>query len=294
MNTRAAEANLSLLGIVGHRIGHTLSPAMHTAAFRHLGLPYRYGVFDADETMLGPLLRSLRTLKFRGANVTVPYKQAVIPHLDNLSEEAEAIGAVNIIVNNGGVLEGHNTDVYGVRFALQDVAEAIRGSSAVVFGAGGGARAVLFALSHYFSPAEIVIVNRTAPHAAALTAEIGKRFPGVRFRSVDDASSAAAAIANCTLIVNATTVGMAPQAAADPLPQGVVMKDTHVIFDIVYTPFKTQLIHKAERSGARTIPGVAMLLGQGEEAFRMFTGEAFPVSIARDALMRELLTTAES
>ena len=141
------------VGIIGHPIAHTLSPAMHTAAFDELGIPFTYGVFDVVDGFLPALLASLRKNGFAGVNITIPHKQRVIPLLDTVDEDAMAIGAVNTIVNRGGKLTGYNTDVAGIRQALEPFKERIRNVSVVILGAGGGARAAAYAISKDFLPA---------------------------------------------------------------------------------------------------------------------------------------------
>ncbi len=136
MNSQAHQR----VGIIGHSIAHTLSPAMHTAAFDKLCLPFRYGVFDVADEFLWALLAALRKNGFAGANVTIPYKERIIPLLDDVNEDAEAVGAVNTIVNHDGTLTGYNTDVAGIQQALAPFKERIRNVSVVVLGAGGGAR----------------------------------------------------------------------------------------------------------------------------------------------------------
>ncbi len=265
-----------------------MSPAMHTAAFKQLHLDYVYGVFDVNEEMLSPLLSAIRKQNFRGANVTVPYKEAVIPLLDKISEEASVIGAVNTIVNNNGMLEGYNTDAFGIFSSLNPVKEKIEGNNVTVMGAGGGARAAVYTIAKHFSPKSITIVNRTAEHAKSLAQEFGVKYNSIHFTGIGSDSGANHYIQDSKLIVNATTVGMKPNSTFHPLPPSCQLNSMQIVFDIIYNPMQTRLMAIAKEQGAKTIGGIEMLIGQGIKAFQLFTHSDFPVETARDVLMKEL------
>lgn len=286
MNTLSVERKH--LGVIGHPLGHTMSPLMHTTAITMAGIPYDYGVFDVVEEMVEPLLVSLRKRNFRGANVTVPYKKTVMPYLDTISDEAVAIGAVNTIVNDDGILTGYNTDILGVQYSLREYEDAIRGNDVAVFGAGGAARSVLFALSTFFAPRSITIINRTPSTGSALSKEFREKFPSVKFEWSGTVQNSIKSLDSAKLIINTTSVGMLPDGGSHPLPHGFVMKNTHIIFDIVYNPLKTALLQMAETIGARTISGLEMLVGQGDAAFKLFTGTSFPIDQIRTTVWSAL------
>jgi len=174
------------IGIIGQSIHHTMSPVMHTSAFKKLNLDYNYGVMDVTPEMLPNLISSLRTLNFRGANVTIPYKEKVVHLVDEVSEEAKMINAVNTIVNNNGRLVGYNTDAHGVYISLAYYAEEIKNNYVVIFGAGGAARATVYAVAKFFSPKRIMIVNRTLENATAITEEFAPKFRLTKFFSTND------------------------------------------------------------------------------------------------------------
>jgi shikimate dehydrogenase len=287
-NSGSAARTQRKIGIIGHRLSHTMSPAMHTAAFREKNLDFVYGVFDVNEEMLPPLLMSLKKRNFRGANVTVPYKQTVIPYLDAVSEEASSIGAVNTIVNNNGRLEGYNTDAFGVFASLLPFKERIEKKEIVILGAGGGARSAIYIIAKHFSPYSITIVNRTIQNAAAVAVEFEKKFAAIRFSGIAPDAEASKTVDRAALIVNTTTVGMKPNENILPLPVSSVLKNSHIVFDIIYNPLETMLLKKAKEAGATTISGMEMLLGQGVKAFELFTGNDFPVEVAREAVLKEL------
>lgn len=277
-----------ITGIIGRSLGHTLSPLMHNTAYKELNLNFVYGVFQVAPDMLRPLLESFRRLGIRGANVTIPYKQDVIPFLDSIDDDALTVGAVNTIVNDNGIVTGYNTDIDGVRASLHRYAGDIDGRSAVILGAGGAARAVLHALATSCKPSRIVIVNRTKVAAAALALEAGKKYASVDILAAATDAVAAQEIARAVLIVNTTSVGMTPETDSSPLPADIVLRGDQIVFDTIYSPARTTLLQTAARNGAKTISGVDMLVEQGAKAFTLFTGKEFPIVAARAAVQRAL------
>jgi shikimate dehydrogenase len=277
-----------LTGIVGRSLGHTLSPLMHNTAFKELNSDFKYGVFQVRPEMIGHLFAAVRTFNIRGLNVTIPYKQTVMEYTDELSDEASAIGAVNTVVNENGRLIGYNTDAAGVEISLNRFANRIAGTSVVIFGAGGAARAVIYSLATVFAPAKIVIVNRTPDHAATIVKEFRGRFPKTFFVVADTVESIVQENRAASTIVNTTSIGMHPDVNGTPLPDSVQIRADQIVFDIVYTPLETALIRQARTAGAQTVSGLDMLLGQGAKAFELFTQLRFPMEAARAALLREL------
>lgn len=277
-----------MIGIIGHKLTHTLSPVMHTTAFKKLNLDFTYGVMDVTPGMLPNLIASMRALNFRGANVTVPYKQDVIPLIDEVSEEAKMIGAVNTIVNNSGRLVGYNTDAHGVYISLAYYAEEIKNNHVVIFGAGGAARATVYAVAKFFAPKRIMIVNRTVENAKKIAEEFGPKFRLTKFFYTNDSEVTIREMEVAALVINTTSVGMKPLVHFHPLPPNAKIQKNQIVLDIVYNPLETALLQFASRFGARTISGVEMLLGQGAKAFELFTHQEFPIAIAREAVIKEL------
>ena len=290
--TQARKSTKKLVGIIGHPIVQTLSPAMHTAAFEQLGLPFVFGVFDVTLEFLPALVASLRMKNIAGANVTISHKQEVMRLLDAVTDDAARLGAVNVIVNRDGVLTGHNTDFVGVEHSLEPVRARLRGASILILGSGGGAGAVAYALSKGFSPGRIRIYNRTTDRAVAMTDKFQRLFPSIRFDTVADQQSISSAIVESTLIVNTTSVGMTPNIESLPVPEHAAFSNQQIIFDIIYNPVETALLRRARASGALTINGVDMLVYQGAAAFELWTGKKFPVELARSVLL-DALTTKE-
>jgi shikimate dehydrogenase len=274
------------LGIIGHQISYTLSPAMHTEAIRVLGLSGTYGVFDVAAGMLPGLITAMRKENIRGANVTQPHKETVIRFLDELSDDARALGAVNTIINTNGVLRGENTDVDGVRASLLPYRNEIRDHAVLVFGAGGASRAVIYAAAEC-GPSTIMIRNRDHGRALQLVDMFRRMFPDVVFDAVEPAHIPRA-IGDSVLVVNTTTVGMKPDTAACPVPEAVRFSNHQIIFDIIYSPLLTVMLQRGEAEGAAVINGLEMFIQQGARAFTLWTGRPFPAHEARERVLREL------
>ena len=272
------------VGIIGYPLRHSVSPAFQQAAFDHLGIDATYLAWETPPDALAERMESLRGPGLLGANVTVPHKQAVVPFLDEVSQAAQDTGAVNTIVNQKGRLTGHNTDVSGFLRALQaDAGFQAQGKRVLVLGAGGSARAVVYGLLKE-GAGQVTIANRTVERAHRLIEAVGS--PG----NVDAVLLEPAALSNgCDLIVNCTTLGMrhAPGETETPLP-GDAIPASSLVYDLVYNPEETPLLQAAARAGARTLGGLPMLIYQGAEAFRLWTGRDAPVEVMFQAARRAL------
>lgn len=271
------------VGLMGWPVRHSLSAVMHQAAFDALGLDWAYLLLPVAPERLGDGTRGLRGLGFVGANVTVPHKEAVMRHLDEVTMEARAIGAVNTIVVREGRMVGTNTDALGFLRGLREAGVEPRGARAVVLGAGGAARAVLYAL--LAAGAQVTLVNRTSARAAALA----RRFEGlfqakIRLLGPGSAGGLTQALGQATLLVNTTPVGMTPHVDRSPLPAGVRLGSHLAVNDLVYNPRRTRLLDAARVAGATPIDGLGMLLHQGAAAFSLWTGRPAPLDIMRAAL----------
>jgi len=258
--------------------GHSLSPVMHNAAFEHLGLDARYEALGVSEAELPEAVARLREGGVYGANVTIPHKLAVMPLLDALSPEAQLIGAVNTIVNRGGVLTGHNTDATGFLKALTaDTGYDAESRDVVLLGAGGSARAVALALLRV--GATLGIANRTHEKAEALAHAL-ERYGDVAAIRPSDLSRA---VQRASLLVNTTSAGHETHAPGrSPLPHGVLPRE--MVVDIIYRPAKTPLLEAAEREGLKTQNGLPMLVYQGAEAFELWTEQPAPTAVMFGAL----------
>ncbi len=253
-------------------MGQSISPFMHSAAFAAMGLNARYDAFQTGDA--AEAVRMIRRMGLRGASVTIPFKEAVLPLLDGVEEEARTIGAVNTIVHENGRIEGYNTD--GTGFA-RDIEEwiGIRGRSFLILGAGGAARAAVFSLIQ--AGGQPFIVNRTAERARALADRFGCgwRLFGEIGRLRPDC------------LINTTPVGMFPQMDTSPLAAGELSRFPFVL-DMIYNPARTRLLREAERAGCAVRSGVGMFVHQGAEQIRLWTGMEPPREAMRKAVLERL------
>jgi shikimate dehydrogenase len=275
-HTRAA-------GVIGSPIRHSLSPVIFNAAFGAAGLDWAYLAFDVPEGAAGLAMGGMRALGLEGLSVTMPHKAAVIDALDGLSDDAEALGAVNCITRRGALLHGDNTDGPGFIDALQiDEGIAVSGSRCAVVGAGGAGRAVARALARA-GAASIVIVNRSPDPAARAAALVGDV---ARVGSTNDLEAA-------ELVVNATPLGMGVVVTTtgepEPLPVDVDRLGAgQVVIDLVYHPAVTPFLAAARERGLRTVNGLGMLIHQAAHAFRLWTGEDPPLEAMSAAAVASL------
>ena len=272
-----------LLGIVGWPIEHTLSPTMHNAAFAALGMNWAYLALPVPPRQLGTALLGMVALGFRGGNVTVPHKQAVMPYLNDITKSAQAIGAVNtIVVDNNGQTVGDNTDWAGFLATLREKGFVSRGRRALVLGAGGAARAVAYALAR--SGTQVVILNRTLLRAQALVEHLAPSVPTSSLSSRPlNHDALAEEAARADLLVNTTPVGMWPHEEASLWPDTVPFPPHLLTCDLIYRPRETKLLRQAQQAGAATVEGMGMLVHQGVLAFEMWTGHPPPLEVMRAA-----------
>jgi shikimate dehydrogenase len=293
MTKCSIDGQTQLVGLIGWPVAHSLSPVMHNAAFDALGLNWRYVPLPVPPGQLEAAINGLPALGFRGANVTVPHKEAVLPLLHALSPSARAMGAANTLLvardKNVGQVRGHNTDAQGVRDALQRGGFDPAGRRVVVVGAGGAARAVVRCLLAA-EVQEIVLLNRTEARGRRLVADmLPPAERACRLRALALRPTALVERArSADLLVNATPVGMWPQTGASIWPAEVPVPPHLTVFDLVYTPRETRLLAQARAAGATPIGGLEMLLGQGARAFALWTGESAPVKVMRAACVRAL------
>lgn len=261
-----------LYGIIGNPVTHSLSPAMHNAALEASDINGAYLPFpalDIKEAVIG-----VRGLGVQGVSVTIPHKENVMALLDDLDPVAVKIGAVNTIVNRDGHLTGLNTDWLGATRALAEKVE-LKGTNAVILGAGGSARAIGFGLLE--KGVKFVLCSRTESRGQALAEELS--CPWISLADADQLSG--------KILINATSVGMVPHIENTPLP-GELLSRFQVVMDIVYAPMQTRLLREAENAGCDVINGLEMLLYQGVAQFELWTGKTAPVSVMREALREAL------
>lgn len=276
-----------ICGLIGDPVAHTVSPAMHNAAFREMGLDFVYLPFRVSREELARAVDGIRALNIRGFNVTIPHKVAVIPLLDGLDPMAERVGAVNTVVNNDGELRGYNTDAAGFMQALLEQGVVPEGKDIVVLGAGGASRAISYILAE--RGARLTVLNRQLELDAA--EEMAQRISEELEKPVRvlelSLANLAAALEGAEVLVNATSVGMSPDCGESPVPAGL-LKAGLLVFDIVYNPIRTKLLEEAEAAGARAVGGINMLAWQGALAFEKWTGQPAPLDLMRREALRAL------
>ncbi len=286
-----------VLGVIGDPVEHSLSPLLHNHVLGKLGLDYRYLPFHVRSDLGGAVVAAMHTLGLSGLNVTIPHKQVVRDQLDLLSAEAEAVGAVNAVGwDASGNPIGHNTDVAGFEKSLEirDLLGCLDGGTAVVLGAGGAARAVLYALARN-GISHVSVVNRTHSRAEELAGWFTYRFPNVGLSVIPLAETRdlANALSSAAIMVNVTPLGMAPGTGHSPLPNGVLPPEGAVVYDTIYTPEHTVLLKDAGQAGCVTVGGLDMLIIQGMESLEWWLGYEVGWPEMLDEL-RELLNEALS
>lgn len=274
-----------LFGVMGSPIEHTLSPAIHTAGIASVGMNAVYLPLSVEKAQLAAAVKGAVALGFVGWNVTIPHKRAIMEFLDEITEDAEKIGAVNTIVRDGGRLIGHNTDVAGVLAGLSRAGVTVQGKQAVILGAGGAARAVLWGLI-CVGAERILIAARSGEKAEKLAAE---------FHDSGDVRSAAwtdkiyeKALETADIIVNTTPLGMTPNLDVMPHILWEKLKSDAVLYDVIYTPRETRFLREGRERGHLTVNGEDMLTVQGAKAFELWTGKYPNVAAMRHALRRAL------
>jgi shikimate dehydrogenase len=266
--------------LIGHPVAHSLSGAMQQAAFDQLGIDATYELWDRPPIELADAIAEIRGDDFLGANVTIPHKERVVPLVDRLTEEGQATGAVNTITREGKRLVGHNTDVAGFKVALDKiVGKQKMPRNAVVLGAGGGARAVVYGLIREGFQ-RIIVFNRHLHRAEGLVKHFGRTAAHMELRAMPwHESIIEAELAKTKLLVNATSIGLTSDES--PVPAEVLHGDL-LVLDVIYA--QTRLLRDAAAAGADTSDGELMLLHQGAAAFTLWTGQPAPLDLMQQKL----------
>ena len=278
-----------LIGLLATPIRHSMSPTMHNNAFAMLGLNYAYLAFEVGQQELPSAVQAIRTLEMRGANISMPNKQAILPLLDDLAPAAKLAGAVNTVVNDHGKLTGYTTDGIGFMQALAAENIDLRGEKMVLAGAGGAGTpiAIQAALD---GVKEIVIVNRTTDPQGSQAQKNVKIIneqtnAHARFVPLADQAQFKAELADATIYCDATGVGMKPLADQSLITDPSWLREDLIVYDTVYAPRTTKLMTIAQAAGVRHVfNGLGMMLYQGAEAFQLWTGQAMPVQAIADLL----------
>lgn len=261
-----------LYGIIGHPLGHTMSPALHNWGFERCGIAAAYMAFPTAPAALADFMSALRTLPIAGASVTIPHKETVMPFLDGMTERARTVGAVNTLYWDGDRLMGENTDITGFLSPLRPHAGRIR--SALVLGAGGAAKAVLAGLQE-LGVAEVHMANRSRERAEQVAAPFGAMVVPWEERAHVQAD----------LVINSTPLGMSGENAEhSPYPSEAFGASGGIAYDLVYNPLRTRFLREAEAAGWEVLDGLHMFAAQGQEQFRIWTGVELPLEDVRERI----------
>ena len=277
------KGSTNIVGLIGHPVEHSFSPPMHNAAFEKLGMDYAYIAFDVDPNNLGSAIEGAKSLNIKGFNVTIPHKIEVMHFLDEIDEVAGLIGAVNTIDFKN--MKGYNTDGIGAVRAIEDVIS-IKDKNVVIAGAGGASRAISFYLAKYGADS-ITILNRNVDRAISLAGDVldSGLIADVQADSISEINNY---LSDADILVDTTPMGMHPHVDDEPIARAEDMHEDLVVFDAVYNPNETVLIKEAIKSGAKPVYGIKMLLYQGAESFKIWTGVDAPVDEMEKALRQTL------
>ena len=273
------KGSTNIVGLIGHPVEHSFSPPMHNAAFDALGMDYAYVAFDVNPAELQKAIEGAKSLNIRGFNVTIPHKIEVMKYLDEIDDVARLIGAVNTIDFKN--LKGYNTDGIGAVRAIEEVIS-IKNKNVVIAGAGGASRAISFYIAKYGADS-LTILNRNVDKAQSLAGDVSNSglIDDVKSDSINEIN---AYLADADILVDTTPLGMHPHINDQPIATAENMHDELVVFDAVYNPNETVLLKQAIEAGAKPVYGIKMLLYQGAESFKIWTGADAPVDIMEKAL----------
>lgn len=272
-------------GVIGYPIEHTLSPAMHNAAFEALRLDYVFLAFKVKPKNVADAANGARALNIRGLNVTMPHKTKVISHLDRVDLSAQIVNSVNTILNKENMLFGFNTDGVGAIKALKENGVEIKGRKVLLLGAGGAARAIAYNIAKEAD--ELAVLNRTVKPAQALSKLLEQSFNKKIVYGSLSPSDIQKNLQDSDILINATSVGMKPKADVSPVAAKLLHPNLSVM-DIVYNPLETKLAKDAKAAGAKVVSGVEMLIYQGAASFELWTGKGAPVAVMRKAALNHL------
>jgi shikimate dehydrogenase len=277
-----------LLGVVGNPLSHSISPELHNTLSNYLGVDAVYMPLKVDREKLGDAIQGLKALDFKGFNVTIPYKSDVVKYVDEISEEASFIGAVNTIKNIDNRLYGYNTDVDGfVNSFKEEAGMGFTGKKVMIIGAGGAARAIAVGVA-YNGAKKITLLNRTLSKAMQIADIIISNIPPYKERpdSVEsfqlDDDLSAEVLQQADIIINTTSLGMHPDIDRMPVAASAEFNPNQIVYDVIYNPSKTRFLQQAGNRGCKTINGLGMLIYQGIKAYEIWMNITVPREITRE------------
>ncbi|TWU41724.1 shikimate dehydrogenase [Novipirellula artificiosorum] len=283
----AIDAKTTVCALFGHPVGHSLSPAIHNAAFEKLGLPYVYVAHDVEPGQVGKALEGVRAMGYRGLSVTIPHKVEAMLNVDEVDPTAQGIGCINTVVNDNGKLIGYNSDGLGALNALRDAGADPEGKQVLVLGSGGAARAIAVTLACEAPPAELSILGVVKDERDRLVADaqLRGRAKVVGVEMTND--TLGDQIAKADIVMHCSPVGMHPKEDASLVPAELLRKGL-VVFDAVYNPRQTKLLKETEAAGGISIQGLEMFLGQAYVQFELWTGQKAPRDVMRQVVEASL------
>lgn len=284
--SRSIGCSTQFCSVIGNPIAHSLSPAIHNAAYEALGLDFVY-VANRVEDVRGALAGMRALGNFRGMSITIPHKIEAMQYVDEIREVDRAIGSINTVVHAGERLIGLGTDGPGALKALADAGVAVSGRQVLMLGAGGAARAIAFTLARESTPAELTLLDINESLMQGLRADLTKGTAMTVNAAPLTAGALAAAMGRADVIIHCTSVGMHPKSDASLIPANL-FRPGQVVFDIVYTPLETKLLADARARGLQVVSGVEMFVNQAVLQFEQFTGQAAPIAVMRRVVMEHL------
>lgn len=273
----------NIVGLIGNPVEHSFSPLMHNAAFKALNLDYTYVAFDVNPADLKTAINGAKSLNIKGFNVTIPHKINVMKYLDKLDDIAKLIGAVNTIDFKD--LKGYNTDGIGAIKAIEEI-DSVKNKNIVIAGAGGASRAISFYLAKYGAD-KITILNRNIDKAKNLANDIlnSNLIEDIKTDSISQINNY---LNDSDILINTTPVGMSPNINDKPIASAENMHEDLIVFDAVYNPNETVLLKEAIKANAKPVYGIKMLLYQGAESFKIWTGQNPPIDVMEEILIKTL------
>ena len=281
------DANSRICAIFGHPVGHSLSPAIHNAAFETLGLNFVYVAHDVLPSDLPAAMAGIRALGYRGLSITIPHKVAALNLVDEVDDTARRIGCINTVVNDGGVLKGRNSDGLGALGALRAAQIDPRGAEVVLLGSGGAARAIAVTLVAEAPPSRLTLLGIEEPELAALANTLRDQGNSEIVVGRLDRGELGPALERAQLVLHTTPVGMAPRSEQSVVPADLLHSKL-TVFDAVYTPRRTRLLLDAAERGCRTVEGLEMFLGQALVQFELWAGQQAPREVMRAVIEKRL------
>lgn len=281
MNAVPVDGRTTICAVIGNPVEHSLSPAIHNAAFAACGINWAYVAFSV--THLEKAIAGIRGLGIKGVSVTIPHKVAVIPLLDSIDDTARTIGSINTIVNTGGHLAGYNSDGAGALKALFDAGCNPAGKRVVILGSGGAARAIAVTMALQATPSALTLMGIFKEECELLSSDIAAKSSLQPVAAELSSAGLTAALQECDLLINATPVGMHPKSDESPVPRNLLRRQL-AVFDIVYNPRKTRLLGDAEQTGCTVVSGIEMFLNQAAVQFTLWTGQPAPFAVMRAVL----------